>query len=77
MYYEINVAKKDNHGGYSHYFATSPRSISTIKSLEEKVKDFGERFPYPEFDISVSKVEQSGIQVDFKSFLDNPDIFNK
>ena len=56
MYYEINVAKRDektNDGSYRHLFATHQRSITTSEKLLEVMKEFTTKFPAPEYDVSV------------------------
>lgn len=67
MYYEINVSKRDNPNthlgklGYSHYFATAPRSLTDRESAINMVKVFQEKFPEPEYQISVSYDPEEGI----------------
>jgi hypothetical protein len=54
MYYEINVAKLNNKNEYVHFFATSPRSITSKDKLTEILKEFKVLFPSPKFNISAS-----------------------
>jgi hypothetical protein len=66
MYYEINVAKQDlkpNLRGeyqYTHFFATAPRSFTYRKETEEALTIFMEKFPSPEYHISVYVYPENG-----------------
>lgn len=73
MYYEINVAKKNEKGDYEHYFATAKRSITTKTRLKIIVTDFMEKFPEPEFSISVAYAPEMSVGMSAESFLENPD----
>ena len=73
MYYEINVAKKDNKGEYRHYFATDKRSITTKKQLIETTSHFMVVFPAPEYNISVSYVPEVSFGMSAEKFIFNPD----
>lgn len=61
--YEINVAKKDSRGMWKHLFATDTRSISSPLEAERLYKLFKEKFPEPEYDISVVRWETVGHNV--------------
>lgn len=69
MYYEINVAKT-NHSvsslgsKYRHFFATAPRSITTLDELREVYDAIREAFPLPDHIISVTRYEETGTSVD-------------
>ena len=54
MKFEINVAKKDSRGSYSHLFATAERSLTTYSKTVEVLQVLKEKFPAPEFNLSVS-----------------------
>lgn len=71
--YEINVSKREADGGYRHYFATASRSITNRLALEKVVADFVNRFPSPEFNISVSYTPQKGMIMSARSFMSNPE----
>lgn len=72
MYYEINVSKETK-DGYSHYFATAPRSITNKAQLILVAKDFSERFPAPEFNISVRYVPEVSVGMEYEAFAKNPE----
>ena len=61
--YEINVAVKDKNGRWKHLFATDTRSISYPLEAERLYKLFKEKFPEPEYDISVVRWETVGHNV--------------
>ena len=76
MYYEINVAKKRPtiygvDGGYSHFFATDPRSCTTREKTAEVVRVLKEKFPEPEYKIDVSLWEQIGKGVNVTKLLED------
>lgn len=60
MYYEINVAKREAHGRFSHYFATSKRSIDSMAKCEQVFTHFKELFPQPEYEINVAYYPEVG-----------------
>jgi hypothetical protein len=68
MHYEINVAKKDDKPGwdgkphYSHFFATSERSIFGLAELRRVLGVFLEKFPEPEYNLTVTLWEDIGRQ---------------
>ena len=67
MYYEINVALNG-----SHFFATAPRSITYIKTLQAKLKVFMVKFPESEgYSISVSEHPEVSKGRDIQEFLDH------
>lgn len=81
MYYEINVAKKTTKddgyipseiGKYHHLFATAKRSITDSKELDKVMKVFAEKFPEPEYSISISKDEQVQHGVPTTKWLGGP-----
>ena len=72
MYYEINVSKETEHG-YRHYFATAQRSITSRAQLILVAKDFSERFPAPEFNISVRYVPEVSVSMEYEAFSENPE----
>ena len=53
MYYEINIAKKNKDGYYHHYFATAKRSITTKERLKVILSDLINKYPEPDYMISV------------------------
>lgn len=65
MGYEINVARKGKDGRYRHLFATDIRSIPTESRAKELYKMFKEKFPEPEYDITVTYLETIGHPVKF------------
>ena len=76
MYYEINVAKKRPtiygvDGGYSHFFATAERSCQTKQQVTEVVKEFIEKFPEPEYQISVTHHPEVGKFIDVEKLLED------
>ena len=77
MAYEINIAKKDETGMYHHYFATAKRSISSLLRLKKMVADFTERFPAPEFNISVSYSPEVSHRMGVEEFIKNPEKLNE
>jgi len=72
MYYEINVAKKNEKGQYVHYFATARRSITDRATLKTVVEDFVVRFPEPEFNITISYSPEVSHVMTVENFLENP-----
>lgn len=61
MSYEINVSKKrENSKEYSHYFATAPRSLKSKEETKDMLLVFLEKFPEPEYKISVSYNPETG-----------------
>lgn len=58
-YYEINIAKKIGEN-YFHYFATAPRSINTEQKLNEILPVIEEKFPFPEYHVTVAHWEATG-----------------
>lgn len=73
MYYEINVSKKrvrfGNAPQYVHYFATAERSITTTEQLKEILEHFVSIFPEPEYNISISRDDQSKTIIDIDDIL--------
>jgi hypothetical protein len=72
MHYEINVSKRteasDGYipseiGKYHHLFATTSRSITSERELDKVMKIFVKKFPAPEFCISITKWEETGIGI--------------
>ena len=63
--YEINVAVRDKNGRWRHLFATDTRSLHTKSEAKELYELFKEKFPEPEYDISVSYLETIGHPVFF------------
>jgi len=63
MYYEINVAKRTDlkeSSSYRHFFATSPRSCTTLDQTKIVLKELVEKFPEPEYNISINYYPESG-----------------
>ena len=76
MYYEINVAKQRKYTGslsstyqYVHLFATAKRSLTDREATIKLLQEFTEKFPEPEYNISVSYYEESGQGWSAKDFL--------
>jgi len=74
MYYEINVAKQEFIGTssrftYKHFFATAKRSITTESELKNVLKCLVVAFPKPEYDITVTRYETSGLFIDIQRVL--------
>jgi len=63
--YEINVAVKNKRGHWCHLFATDPRSCPDEKAAERLYELFKEKFPEPDYDISVTRLETIGHHVEF------------
>lgn len=77
MYYEINVAKKREYRGslsatyqYVHLFATAKRSLTDRESTIKLLQEFTEKFPEPEYAITVSYHEENFEGWTAKEFLD-------
>lgn len=73
MYYEINIAKRNDKGDYMHHFATAERSITNKSKLKVVLADLMKVFTTPEYNISVSYNEEVGVSMDANEFLANPD----
>lgn len=58
--YEINVVVRDKNGHWRHLFATDTRSLHTESEAKELYKLFKEKFPEPEYDISITYWETIG-----------------
>ena len=75
MYYEINVAVKDAKPGwngkptYSHFFATTPRSITDENKLRQVIVILKEKFPEPEFQITAWNSRDYREKVDIDQYL--------
>jgi hypothetical protein len=80
MYYEINVAKMEDPSklaqgvkpGYKHLFATHPRSLSNINEVKVLISLFVEKFPSPEYNISVSYNPEVERNMSIEAFLEDP-----
>lgn len=60
MYYEINVSCNG-----SHFFATAPRSITSVGHLKWLHRAFKEKFKVEDgYEITVYRCEQTGKQID-------------
>ena len=59
MWYEINVARLVR-GRYYHFFATDKRSITTRTELNQVYSKIKEAFPEPEYEVSVTRYEETG-----------------
>jgi len=71
MYYEINVAKLEEKTlQYKHFFATAKRSLTTIRETKSMVKLFIEKFPEPEYNITVSYIPEVSEMYNTKDFLE-------
>lgn len=68
MYYEINVAKLNKSRAiaypYVHFFATAERSITNRDHLKKVYNEIAKAFPSPEYEITVSKYETIGENID-------------
>ncbi len=65
MYYEINISKNG-----SHYFATSERSITSMRELKEILPVLLEKFPEDEgYEVSASWKQVSGAPIDVNQCL--------
>lgn len=74
MYYEINVAKLDPKTlTYKHFFATAKRSLKNRKETKEMVKLFIEKFPEPEYNITISYSPEISENYSIQYFLELPD----
>lgn len=75
MYYEINVAKLAPVTSYNptpshkHYFATSPRSLTTSKEAKILLAHFVLLFPEPEYNITMTKMFEGGQIININQFL--------
>jgi hypothetical protein len=68
MYYEINIAKTTHSvaalgSKYRHFFATAPRSITTLDELIEVYDALREAFPLPDYIMTVTQYEEFGKSV--------------
>ncbi len=70
MHYEINVSKKGVDGRYSHLFATAPRSLPSINSLKAVYPAIVAAFAGDNFQISVTRFEETGYMMDPSNFDD-------
>lgn len=71
MHYEINIAKKEkDSSSYRHFFATAPRSITDDQKLFEVVRELKKKFPEPEYNLTVSKWETIGKDVDVTEIVE-------
>lgn len=74
MYYEINVAIMINKKGwdgnpeYTHLFATSNRSITDENTLKKVYRVFKEKFPSPQYQLSVTHYKTIGENVDVEKY---------
>jgi len=73
-YYEINVAiaidpKKNDGYKSKHLFATAPRSITDKASLKKVLKEFVEKFPEPQYSLTVVYYGGMGECIDIKETL--------
>jgi hypothetical protein len=67
MYYEINVARNN-----SHFFATAPRSITSMATLKDVYQEMVTRFPSSDgFKLSVTYKVESGRGVNMDGYLDD------
>jgi hypothetical protein len=68
VYYRINVSKlykKDAYGTqHTHFFATAPESIINMHDCAKTVKVFTEKFPAPEYKISVQRIVSTSTDID-------------
>ena len=69
MNYEINVVKYekstyDNKVHGKHFFATAPRSITDRAQLNKLYAHFMKVFPTPEFELMVSRIEETSTYLD-------------
>jgi len=77
MYYEINVAKKDdkktygnyNEISYKHYFATAKRSLTSRDETIKILKEFMVKFPEPEYKISINYHPENSFMYSPEEFL--------
>lgn len=75
MYYEINVSKADperdwkGNPSYRHLFATAPRSLTDENELKRCLKILVEKFPAPEYCISVHQDKEIRYGVDINEVL--------
>ncbi len=67
MFYEINVSKQykslSGEIRYAHFFATTERSITTRSDLRNVYEALVEKFPEPEYKLSVTCWEKKGRQM--------------
>lgn len=78
MHYEINVSNKlEGDDCYYHFFATHARSITSESKLRKVLTAFKAAFPEPEYNITASKVQTIGEDVDIDKTLgvDKPKIY--
>lgn len=69
MYYEINIAKNSK-TGYYHLFATHKRSCTSIFDTKAVLSVILEKFPSPEYKVSVTKYEETGYSMDIDDVKD-------
>ena len=74
MYYEVNIAKREADGGYRHWFATHERSITNRSRLRVVLIDLMEKFPAPDYSITVSHNPQVRSQIDVQAFINNSEL---
>ena len=58
MHYEINVSRSGR-----HFFATAERSLTTEAQAREAYRQLSDRFPEPEFQVTVSLFQVTGRDV--------------
>ena len=80
MYYEINVSEQqhDRNGVttivlgkpvYAHFFATAERSLQSQREMVAVLKVFKEKFPKPQYKLSVTYWETRGEELDVDTLL--------
>jgi len=73
MYYEININKLKTSNHYAHYFATAKRSITNKVDAALMLRNLEDKFPMPEYRITISKHHETIYSCSAEKFLENPD----
>ena len=74
MYYEINIAQRDEAGRYQHLFATHTRSCTSRARAKRVYEALAARFPAPEFHLSISLYWDAGKYVGPEELDEPPEI---
>jgi hypothetical protein len=73
MYYEISISLLG-----SHYFATAPRSITTLDKLSLVYAELAKAFPAQRgYKLSISRVETTGSEIDIDTIINLLNLRNK
>lgn len=71
MYYEINVAKREDDGKYRHFFATHKRSITCTAQALLMAKEFVALYPDPEYYVTIYYHPEVSYGIDINDFIND------